>query len=774
MGVRALRVRLNCDRPTLEHLWRTHLAFNDRLRVFLPTLFAMRRGELGDSKSRRDLYQRVARFVLARDAKDAVYLLNSVSIEGWKPATALKMKARLTDPDGAEQEVTGESWAHEAAEVSAKGDLAYDKDAVRDGLPDSLFQPVLRDAVAYIKGHDELVALWEVEHSDWLKKRAEWESRDEARRYLALRPKFEEFEQTAGGKAGKRRGRWHLYLTWLAANPDLAAWRGGAAVVSPLDATAKARIAKAKPWKQRSVEAEEFWRANPELAALDRLHGAYEREFIRRRKTKKNRDGFDHRPTFTQPHATLHPRWALFNAPQTAPEGYRELRLPAHPGDSGSVQLRLLTGAKTDGQWPSGWVTVSFLSDPRLACFVQRRETVAIGKGKQKGESKSVLVYRFIDRQLGGAERPAAISGAKLVFTGIRLNDDGSLKFATPYLVLACTIDDQPLTEATRAIQWSETGETTKAGKKRKTKRLPAGLVSCAVDLGIRNLGFATVAVTGAGEDTHDGVRVVRARNQWLGQEEARGSHAGRWAEGPDLAHIGQHKREIRRKRRQRGKPVKGENSHVELQDHIDHMGEDRFKKAARAIVSYALNVQGAANKATGEVYPRADVLIMEKLEGLIPDAERDRGINRSLVAWNRGQLVTRIKEVAADVGLKVFEIPPHGTSQVCSKCGGIGRRYSIVPGVDGRPAVRFGWVEKLFACPSCGYRANADHNASVNLHRKFVLGDSFIANPEDARVLWSKVRTERDARIAGIDAALVPQLERMHGLTPPLPETPF
>ena len=25
-----------------------------------------------------------------------------------------------------------------------------------------------------------------------------------------------------------------------------------------------------------------------------------------------------------------------------------------------------------------------------------------------------------------------------------------------------------------------------------------------------------------------------------------------------------------------------------------------------------------------------------------------------------------------------------------------------------------------MFACPECGYSANADHNASVNLHRRF------------------------------------------------------
>ena len=68
MGVRALRARIECDRETLLHLWRTHCAFNQRLLSILTKLFGMRRGELGETAARRALYQRVARFLLARNA----------------------------------------------------------------------------------------------------------------------------------------------------------------------------------------------------------------------------------------------------------------------------------------------------------------------------------------------------------------------------------------------------------------------------------------------------------------------------------------------------------------------------------------------------------------------------------------------------------------------------------------------------------------------------------------------------------------------------------
>lgn len=780
MGVRAIRVRIECDRETVLALWRTHCVFNERVARFIAKLFALRRGEVGATPEHAALYQRIAAFVLARDSRDAPYLLNSISITGWKPATALKMKA-AAHVNGADCEVKGEEWAHEAASLSAQGILAFDKEAERDGLPDSLFHPLIRDAVACISSHDQLVQKWKKEHAAWQQRKLDWEAREEHRKYLALRPQLDAFEQSVGGKAGKRRGRWHLYLDWLRNNPHLAAWRGGEAVVHPLSPEARERVAKAPAWKQRSIEAEEFWRANPELAALDRLHGFYEREFVRRRKTKKNVDGFDHRPTFTMPHAIRHPRWTLFNAPQTSPQGYADLQLPDRSG-VGSVRLRLLTGERSEYAWPQGWVLVRFRSDPRLAQFVSRKETRTIRKGKRKGEQSVAETYRFIDMQLGGIERPAQISGVRLLFKDIRLNDDGSLKSATPYLVFSCTLENLPLTERARAIQWTETGEVTKTGKKRKSKKLPVGLVTCAVDLGVRNLGFLTLA--SLGDEAADGICILRSRNQWLGEEEANGNHAGRWSAGPDLAHIGRHKREIRRLRRLRGKPVKGEKSHVRLQDHITCMSQDRFKKAARAIVDFALNIERRINPRTGEPYPRADVLLLEGLAGFIPDGERERGINRAIVAWNRGQLVTRLKEVAADAGLKLFEVHPAGTSQCCCKCGGLGRRYSIIrDGETGAPVIRMGWGGKLFACPNprCAGRrperasqpftCNADYNASVNLHRRFVMGDKAVA----AFFAWrNKSERERDLELREIDKALLPQLERLHGLGPPEPETPF
>ena len=53
--------------------------------------------------------------------------------------------------------------------------------------------------------------------------------------------------------------------------------------------------------------------------------------------------------------------------------------------------------------------------------------------------------------------------------------------------------------------------------------------------------------------------------------------------------------------------------------------------------------------------------------------------------------------------------------ARYCSRCGAKGERFSYRKGV---------WVKEkwgnVFRCPHCGYEANADHNASVNMHHSF------------------------------------------------------
>lgn len=796
MGVRAIRARIQCDPETLQHLWRTHCVFNQRLPVAIGWLFRMRRGECGADDAQRALYKEIADFVIGAPAKSNFdYLMNSVSKPSldWMPGTAKKIKVKV-QRDGRTEEITGETWADRAVDLLSRRVLLYDKRAVYGDLPQSMTAVVIRDAAAAIASHDALTKIWQAESKEWTERKEKWER--EHPEYMRLRDRFAEGECDRRGRFGKRSERDHAYLDWLEKNPTLAAWRGGEARVVPLDDHAKDRVAKAKRWKQASKRAEEFWKVNPELHALHRLHIEYEREFARRRRTSTNkwREGFKRRPTFTTPDPLRHPRWCQFNAPQTSPPGYKDLTLPAHRRSPGSLRMRLLTGPRADGKHPDEWIDIQFRADPRMAALrrVSRRRTIT--RGARAGqEVEAAHAYCFRDDQLG-VERDARISGVRLIFRGLpprngyTLSPERPPPGLTPYLVFTVEVKDQPRTERAKKITFHETGEQTKSGKRRKRKALPEGLVSVAVDLDARGVGFLTRAVSGLPESawTHDGVQVVQSRYLDIRERIANGDGAADWLEGPTLEHIRDHKRQIGRARRQRGKPVKGERSHIRLQSHITNMGEDRFKKAARKIVNEAFR---GCNTRTGEAHPRADVLLMEDLKWFNPDAIRERGINRMLANWNRAHLMQFIEQFAADAGLrhgKAERVSAWGTSQVCSKCGALGKRYRIErDAVSRRPVLRFAGVNEplpLFACPNPKCRGrrperpgrpftcNADHNASINLHRRYVLGDAataaFSALPKDAS-------EKRDA-LGRIEQILRPALERLHKLSANDLETPF
>jgi transposase len=455
-----------------------------------------------------------------------------------------------------------------------------------------------------------------------------------------------------------------------------------------------------------------------------------------------------------------HPRWFTFNRAPTNPVGYDNLILPQSANDHGAVTLNLVVAESdaADGRYLTNPVIVKFRGDRRLSSFrpiaikkkVNRRKESSSEK-KVEPEERDAVEYLYFDRHLG-IERKAKFKGVKLVFRGIRPKASDPLKHARAYLYFTCEIKNEASSGKLKGLKLSDP--------------LPSNTVAAAVDLKLTEVAFATLAIY-----RKQKIDLIRSRNLWIGRyDRNENGENGNWSNGPKLEHIARHKQQIRELRKKRGRPVHGEKSHVRLQRHITKMGEDRFKKAARAIVAFALNTDRAVNPKTGKPFPKADVLVIEWLRargaraGLIPDAAKQRGINKSLASWNRAQLVNRLKEVAEDVGLPIREIPAAGTSQACSKCGSLGRRYSIIRDSD-KPAIRFGEVEKLFVCPECGHKVNADHNASVNLHRRLVLGKERFS----AKLVpfWSKSKSDRRRFRDELEKKVLPGLLFSHSIRP-------
>ena len=85
-------------------------------------------------------------------------------------------------------------------------------------------------------------------------------------------------------------------------------------------------------------------------------------------------------------------------------------------------------------------------------------------------------------------------------------------------------------------------------------------------------------------------------------------------------------------------------------------------------------------------------------------NVKQKRGLNRSINEQTWGQFLTLVGEQAEKHGGRFTRNPAHYTSQICSACGAM------------ESGARKG---ELFACPACGYVANADVNGARNVLKR-------------------------------------------------------
>jgi len=215
--------------------------------------------------------------------------------------------------------------------------------------------------------------------------------------------------------------------------------------------------------------------------------------------------------------------------------------------------------------------------------------------------------------------------------------------------------------------------------KKVMERKQDPDLITVAVDLNVKNLAVITVRqhgriietvfVTDHGLDAHRYRHLKRiAKKQWLS-----------------------------------GRPVKGEHSNQQLWQHIDRQNSDAAHQVARIIANVCARYAGC-------------ILLFERLRKIKPGpGSKSRRMNRRRANQLRGKINEHAHDKAYVQQVVTVEVNPHGTSQYCSRCGARGERFSYRGGK--RIVEKWG---KLFFCPVCQYEANADHNASVNVHRSF------------------------------------------------------
>lgn len=147
--------------------------------------------------------------------------------------------------------------------------------------------------------------------------------------------------------------------------------------------------------------------------------------------------------------------------------------------------------------------------------------------------------------------------------------------------------------------------------------------------------------------------------------------------------------------------------------------GSRAWKKIDRAIArerrAAANLVDNWARDTASEIVAKNDVIALEELSvrqmtksarGTIENpgtnVAQKAGLNRSLQDAALTKLATRISVKAEEAGRRVWLLNPRNTSRTCPACGHVSAKN--------RPS------QAVFCCVSCGYTANADVNAGVNI----------------------------------------------------------
>ena len=80
---------------------------------------------------------------------------------------------------------------------------------------------------------------------------------------------------------------------------------------------------------------------------------------------------------------------------------------------------------------------------------------------------------------------------------------------------------------------------------------------------------------------------------------------------------------------------------------------------------------------------------------------------------WAFNQLAEFIRYKAEVAGVPVVSVDPKYTSQTCSVCGYVDRAN--------RPS------QARFKCLQCGFEANADYNAALNIEARAAMSDGLL-----------------------------------------------
>ena len=178
-----------------------------------------------------------------------------------------------------------------------------------------------------------------------------------------------------------------------------------------------------------------------------------------------------------------------------------------------------------------------------------------------------------------------------------------------------------------------------------------------------------------------------------------------------------------RRPKSNRGRRVNGQlqklqRKRARKRDNATHQASRKLADTAHTVVVEDPDTKGMTRSAKGTV------------EAPGKQVKQKSGLNRSILASGWGSLERKLAYKAGDLR----KVNPAYTSQRCSRCGHVDK--------SNRPS------QAVFACGACGFRANADHNAAINILARAGLPSRARFGPRDRGICtargdpWGSSRT--------------------------------
>ena len=160
-------------------------------------------------------------------------------------------------------------------------------------------------------------------------------------------------------------------------------------------------------------------------------------------------------------------------------------------------------------------------------------------------------------------------------------------------------------------------------------------------------------------------------------------------------------------------KPDKGKQKHLQRKLSRSKKGSNTWKKRRLQVGKES---QRLKERRHGELHELSTAIVKEFSSNIVVEdlqirnmtakgGSRKKGLNRSVLEQNWGELVSMLSYKAESAGGYVKKVAPHYTSQTCSSC--LNRREK-----------KLELHERVFRCSVCGHEEDRDVNAAKNILR--------------------------------------------------------